>query len=146
MGFGEAIKHNFSHYADFSGRAQRSQYWWWWLFTTVVIIVLNLIDSALGWRIGASETDVMVGDQVVPIVSQGSGVLTTIFALAVLIPSLAVFVRRLHDTGRSAWWILWIALLNILCFIGAIFWLVFMVMAGKPGPNKYGDNPLEQAV
>ncbi len=146
MGFVEAIKHNFSHYADFSGRAQRSQYWWWFLFTTVVELILNFIDSALGWRVGASETDIMVGDQAVPIVNQGTGVLTLIFALAVLIPTLAVFVRRLHDTGRSAWWILWIALLNIVCFIGAIFWLVFMVMAGKPGSNKYGDNPLEQSA
>ena len=144
MGFTEAIRHNFSHYADFSGRAQRSQYWWWFLFVFIVQLVLGLIDSIFGLYIGGSTTAVMIGDTSVPIVSQGIGVLQSIWVLAVLIPNLAVIARRLHDTEHSAWWLLWIFLLTFVCFIGVIFWLVFMLQKGTPGPNKYGSDPLGQ--
>ncbi len=144
MGFGEAIKHNFTHYADFSGRAQRSQYWWWVLFVVIVGVVTNILDSLLGLRLGASTTDVMIGDQVVPLADQGVGVLTTLFALAVIIPGIAVQVRRLHDTGRTGWWWLWGTLLALVCCIGAIILIVFYVQRGTAGPNRYGADPLGQ--
>lgn len=142
MGFVEAIKHNFTHYADFSGRAQRSQYWWWVLFIVILGAVTNVIDSLLGWRVGASTEDVMIGDQVVPIVNSGVGILTIVFSLIVLIPGIAVQVRRLHDTDRTGWWWLWGTLLAILCCIGFIILLVFYLQRGTVGPNKYGDDPL----
>ncbi len=146
MGFGEAIKHNFNHYADFSGRAQRSQYWWWFLFVWIVTVILNIVDSLLGWQFGGSTLDFTINGQEVPLVAQGYGILATIFALAVLIPNLAVIARRLHDTDHSAWWLLWIFLLTFVCFIGVIFWLVFMLQKGTPGPNKYGPDPLGGAA
>lgn len=143
MGFGEAIRHNFTHYADFSGRAQRSQYWWWVLFVIVVGIVTNVLDLLLGVRLGASTRDVMIGDQVIPLADQGVGLLTLIFFLVVAIPGLAVQVRRLHDTDRTGWWWLWGTLLAILCCIGFIILLVFYLQRGTAGPNRYGADPLE---
>lgn len=137
MGFVETIKHNFSNYATFSGRASRSQFWWWYLFIVIVGAVLNIIDSIIGWGIGKSE--ITFNDQVFQ--NPGVGVLGLIFGLAVLIPTLAVMARRLHDTDRSGWWILWGYLLAIVCCIGFIILLVFMVQRGTPGDNKYGADP-----
>jgi len=70
------------------------------------------------------------------------GLLGGIYALAMLIPTLAVSVRRLHDTGRSGWWIL----IVLIPFIGFIVMLVFMVLDGTPGQNQYGANPKEATV
>jgi uncharacterized membrane protein YhaH (DUF805 family) len=142
MGFVESIKYNFSHYADFTGRAPRSQFWWWVLFIWIVSFVLNIIDNGLGLMVGASTTDVMIGDMTVPIVNNGAGILSTIFSLAVLIPGLAVAVRRLHDTDRTGWWLLWGFLLTFVCLIGLIILLVFYIQRGTPGENKYGADPL----
>lgn len=144
MGFVEAIKYNFSHYADFSGRAQRSQYWWWALFVGIVSLITNLLDGLLGLRVGASTTDIVISGQVIPFVNQGVGVLTLIFGLVVLIPGIAVQVRRLHDTDRTGWWVLWGGLLALICCIGFIILFVFYVSRGTAGPNKYGADPLAQ--
>jgi uncharacterized membrane protein YhaH (DUF805 family) len=138
MGFVETIKHNFSNYATFSGRASRSQFWWWYLFIVIVGAVLNIIDSLIGWGIGKSE--ITFNDQVFQ--NPGVGVLALIFWLAILIPTLAVMARRLHDTDRSAWWILWGYLLAIVCCIGFIILLVFWIQRGTPGDNKYGADPV----
>lgn len=85
------------------------------LFNAIISLVLTLLDKLL--HIGT--------------------LLTTLYSLAVLLPSLSVAVRRLHDTGRSGWW-LFIALIPI---IGAIILLVFMCLDSQPGDNKYGPNP-----
>jgi uncharacterized membrane protein YhaH (DUF805 family) len=173
MGFAEAIKHNFSHYADFSGRAQRSQFWWWYLFLVIVNVVLTTVDGVLGLQVGRSESDVTVGDTTIPVVNQGLGVLSTLFALAVLLPTLAVAVRRLHDTNHSGWWILApvlayvvagiavaiavaagagpvvLALLGLGFIAGgilAIVLLVFYVKKGTAGPNSFGPDPLGQSA
>lgn len=142
MGFVETIKHNFRHYADFSGRAQRSQFWWWYLFLVIVSAVLNLIDSLIGWGIGKTTYEFTMNDQVTQITSPGVGILALIWGLAVLIPTLAVMARRLHDTDRSGWWILWGYLLAIVCCIGFIILLVFWIQRGTAGDNKYGPDPL----
>ena len=142
MGFVESIKHNFSHYADFSGRAQRSQFWWWYLFLIIVSAVLNVIDSLIGWGIGKTTYEFTMNDQVTEIASPGVGILSIIWALAVLIPTLAVMARRLHDTDRSGWWILWGYLLALVCCIGFIVLLVFWIQRGTSGENKYGADPL----
>jgi uncharacterized membrane protein YhaH (DUF805 family) len=169
MGFGGAIKHNFRHYADFKGRAQRSQFWWWYLFLIVVQVVVSIIDSALGLQIGRSTTDVTVGDTTIPLVDRGLGALQALLFLALVLPTLAVAVRRLHDTEHSGWWILSAVLLEVLgivatiiavaagagvavlailgiVFIGMavllVILLVFWVQKGTDGPNQYGPDPL----
>lgn len=138
MGFVETVKHNFSNYTTFSGRASRSQFWWWYLFVVVVGVILNIIDSIIGWGIGKSE--ITLNDQVFQ--NPGVGILALIFWLAVFIPTLAVMARRLHDTDRSGWWILWGYLLALVCCIGFIILLVFWIQRGTPGDNKYGADPL----
>ena len=111
----EALK----KYAVFSGRARRTEYWMFMLFNVIAGIILGIVDAILGT----------------------GGVLGAIYALAVLIPGLAVSVRRLHDTSRSGWWLL-IAFVPI---VGAIVLLVFSLQDSTPGPNAYGPNPKEVA-
>lgn len=108
-------------YADFSGRAPRSEYWWFVLLQLVVMIFAMLVDSMLG-------TDVA---------GTGYGYVYMLTALALLVPCIAVGVRRLHDTDRSGWWML-IALVPL---IGAIVLLVFFVGEGSKGDNQYGPDP-----
>lgn len=119
MGFTEAIQTCLQKYVDFSGRARRSEYWYFWLFTFLVAIAASILDAILGTGYG-----------------NGSGVIGTLTSLALLLPSLAVAVRRLHDTSRSGWWIL-IALIPI---IGWIILIVFLVQDSHPD-NEHGPNP-----
>ena len=113
-------------YAVFSGRARRKEYWFFVLFNLIISLVLTFIDSALGTL--NEET--------------GYGLLSGVYSLAVLIPSLAVAVRRLHDTGRTGWWLL----IGLIPLIGLIVLLIFFVQDSKPGENEYGPNPKEQAA
>ncbi|WP_422058671.1 DUF805 domain-containing protein [Sphingomonas sp.] len=92
----------FKRYFDFSGRSRRKEYWMYTLFVVIVSIVLAIVDSALGLDGGATGDADMTG----PASAARGGLLGNIFALATLIPSLAVGVRRLHDLDRSGWWIL----------------------------------------
>lgn len=110
-------------YAVFNGRARRSEYWYFMLFSSIIGIVLAVIDGVTG----SYSPEV------------GLGLLGGIYTLAVFIPSLAVLVRRLHDTQRSGWWLL----IVLIPLIGAIVLLVFMVQDSKPGQNQYGANPKE---
>jgi uncharacterized membrane protein YhaH (DUF805 family) len=100
------------------------EYWYFVLFNILVSIVLGVIDALL---FGTLDSYV------------GVGLLSGIYGLAILIPSLAVSVRRLHDIDRSGWWIL-IALVPL---IGTIVLLVFALLEGTPGNNRYGPNPKE---
>jgi uncharacterized membrane protein YhaH (DUF805 family) len=109
----EAIK----KYAVFSGRSRREEYWYFVLFNIIVAIVLGWIDALLGTR-GSYA---------------GAGLLSGIYSLAVIIPSLAVTVRRLHDIGRTGWWIL----IGLVPLIGAIVLLVFALVDSTPGDNRY---------
>lgn len=142
MGFIEAIKHNFSNYATFSGRAQRSQFWWWYLFLVIVYAIANIGDSLIGWGVGKTTYEFTLNDQVNVYQSPGVGFLFIIAWLVLLLPTLAVMARRLHDTGRSGWWILWGYLLAILCCVGFIILLVFWIQRGTAGDNKYGADPI----
>ena len=108
-------------YATFGGRAQRSEYWYFFLFYLLIFIALAIADSLLG-----SFNK-----------SQGYGLLSGLFCLAMAIPSLAVGVRRLHDIGRSGWWLL----ISLVPFIGAIVLLLYSVRDSEPGENVYGPNP-----
>lgn len=107
-------------YARFSGRARRSEYWWWTLFTLAVFAVTGLIDSA--------------GDSTA---FEGGGPVSGVATLALVLPNLAVEVRRLHDTDRRGWWVL----LSFLPILGWIVLLVFYVMRGTGGPNRFGPSP-----
>ena len=106
-------------YAVFSGRARRMEFWMFTLINIIVSIILTCID-----------------------VFVGTAVLGMLYSLAVLIPSLAVTARRLHDTDRSGWWIL----ISFIPAIGLIVLLVFMVLESQPGSNRFGDNPIENAA
>ena len=108
-------------YADFSGRARRKEYWFFVLFNIIISVVLTVCDVFMGTYSAAASI----------------GILTGIYTLAVLIPGIAVTVRRLHDTGRSGWWILII----LVPLIGAIVLLIFMLIDSQAGTNAYGPSP-----
>lgn len=112
-------------YATFNGRARRKEYWFFALFNLIFTLVAAVVDNLLG-----------------TVSATGVGLLGTIYLLGVLIPALAVTVRRLHDTGRSGWWLL-IVLVPV---IGPIVLLVFMVLDSKPETNEYGANPKAAAA
>jgi uncharacterized membrane protein YhaH (DUF805 family) len=108
-------------YAVFGGRARRKEYWFFVLFNIIAIFILAFIDALSGT------------------ISQeaGVGLLSGIYSLAVLIPSIAVAVRRLHDTDRVGWWVL----IGLIPLIGAIVLIIFFVLDSTPGDNRFGPNP-----
>ena len=101
-------------YAVFSGRARRREFWMFVLINFIVAVGLSVVDMMLG-----------------------TIVLGAIYTLAVLIPSLAVGARRLHDIGKTGWW----QLIGLIPFIGIIVLIIFYVMDSNPGDNQYGPNP-----
>jgi uncharacterized membrane protein YhaH (DUF805 family) len=137
-------------YADFSGRAPRAEYWWYFLAVIVASLIAQIIDSMLGLALFGPY-----------------GPLLILLSLGLLVPGLAVTVRRLHDTGRSGWWILialipyflvgvmmgmaaasgsmaglaGVGLFAIVALAGAIALLVFMILPGIPGDNRFGPDP-----
>lgn len=113
-------------YAVFRGRAHRPEFWYFVLFNIIISLVLTMVDNILGTFDPESN----------------AGLLSGLYALAVLIPSIALLVRRLHDSGRSGWWVL-IALVPL---IGFVVLLIFAVLAGTPGPNQYGPDPRARAA
>jgi uncharacterized membrane protein YhaH (DUF805 family) len=113
-------------YADFSGRARRKEYWMFVLFDMIFAIVAMILDNVLG----------------IAIEGIGYGPLYGLYVLAMLIPGLAVAVRRLHDVGKSGW-MFFIVLIPL---IGAIWLLVLMVTDSQQGTNKWGQNPKEMTA
>jgi len=109
MNFGDSIKTCFSNYANFNGRAARPEFWWFVLFLFLASLALNMV----------------------------SGMLSGLFSLATLVPSLAVGARRLHDTNRSGWW----QLLGLIPVIGWIVLIVFCAQPGETEDNQYGAVP-----
>ena len=108
-------------YAVFDGRAGRKEYWYFNVFSFIIIIVLSVIDMMTG------TFNVTVG----------LGLLGGLYTLAVLIPGIAVSVRRLHDTDRSGLWLL----INAIPIIGMLVFLVFTAQNSTPGDNQHGSNP-----
>ena len=101
-------------YAVFDGRAGRPEYWWFFLINTIISVILDLvIPGATGQVLGA------------------------IYALAVLLPSIGVGIRRLHDTNRTGWWLL----VSLVPLVGWIWIIVLLALAGDDGPNRYGPPP-----
>ena len=115
MGFGQAISSGFSNYVNFSDRASRSEYWYWTLFYFIGAIVTAAIDAAIGMSVTSG-----------------------LFGLAMLLPSLAIAIRRLHDLDRTGWWVLlWFVVL-----IGWIILIIWFCTRGTAGPNRFGPDPL----
>jgi len=110
-------------YAVFSGRARRKEYWMFALFNVIFGIMAWLLDNLLGTASNNSA----------------SGLIYGLYGLAVLLPSLAVAVRRLHDHGKSGWWLF----INFIPFIGSIWYFILTVTDSQPGQNQYGPNPKE---
>lgn len=132
LSFGEAVSTCFKKYATFTGRARRSEYWWFGLFNCIIGAVLSILLCIVA--VGATSDPY----------SSGSGVavafivlLITVVYLGLLIPSLAVFWRRLHDTGHSGWWIF----ISLIPIVGSIVLLVFMCSDSQLTTNQYGPSP-----
>mgnify|MGYP000628011175 CR=1 FL=1 len=120
MDFKSAVTAFFKNYINFSGRSSRSEYWWPYLFIIIVVIALSFLAGLLGNTIGGLV-----------------GIILMVFYLAILIPSIAVGIRRLHDNDKSGWWFL-------LAFVPiASFYLLYLfVIKGTDGPNRFGSDPL----
>ncbi|WP_040482134.1 DUF805 domain-containing protein [Luminiphilus syltensis] len=117
----EALK----KYAVFSGRSRRKEYWYFFLFNLIITLILGLAEVFAGI---APETD--------------QSVLAALYQLAVLLPSIAVGVRRLHDTDRSGWWLL----IGLIPIVGVIVLIVFFVQDSSANGNRFGENPKEAAA
>ena len=126
--FPVAVRRFFKKYATFSGRASRSEYWWWTLVSIAVSIILNIIISA-------GSTTTAYGSTAGPGTVIG-GILAVIWGLATIVPSLALSVRRLHDSNKSGWMLL----LGLIPFAGAIILLVFMLLGPDPAGQRF-DQP-----
>ena len=118
MDFTEAVKAFFSKYTNFSGRSSRSEFWWAMLALFIANIVISLLTVVLGDALG--------------------GILSLVFTLGIIIPYIAIAIRRWHDLDKSGWWTLtlFIPLINI------IMLLVFFTKKGTDGSNQYGPDPL----
>jgi uncharacterized membrane protein YhaH (DUF805 family) len=121
MTFQEAINSVFSNYANFSGRARRSEYWYFTLFNIIVSTVLSVLMRLTA---GSAMFNLF-------------RIIEVVYSLAVIIPGLAVAWRRLHDTGRSGAWYL----LILVPIVGAIVLLVWFCKDSQPGVNEYGPCP-----
>lgn len=141
MTFVESIKSVYSNYATFSGRASRSEFWWFTLFYTVVFIALYFpaLSAMLG-SLSSATIDPVTGELTNVNAGAGGfgvimGILAFLFAVVSLIPSIAVSIRRLHDTDRSGWW-WWIGFVPV---VGGFIFLVLMLLPSTPGRNQYGS-------
>jgi uncharacterized membrane protein YhaH (DUF805 family) len=127
----------FRRFAEFSGRSRPKEYWMFVLFVFLAMIVLSFVDAMVGLGTSTRYVDrtpfgVTMG------VYNNAGLLTALFWLAALIPGLAVTVRRLHDSGKSGWWLLF----GFVPVIGTITLFIFMIVGGSHGPNRFGPDPV----
>jgi uncharacterized membrane protein YhaH (DUF805 family) len=116
VNFTTAITTCFQKYIDFTARAMRSEYWYWVLFNVLAQLVATIVDMSIFGQ---------------------SSIFVAIVVLGLLLPSIAVGVRRLHDTDRSGWWLL----IAFVPLVGAIILIVFMCQRGTAGPNRFGPQP-----
>lgn len=119
MDFMQSVKTVLKNYANFNDRSRSSEYWWWFLAYLVGYVILVFI----GGVIGAAE------------------ILSGLFALALLVPNIAVSVRRFHDIGKSGWWVL----IFIIPLVGLIAMIYFFIKPSD-GPNQYGEGPIPPAA
>ena len=127
LSFSQAVNICWKKYADFSGRARRSEYWWFGVFNVLAIIVISFVAGFIAGAMGTSDEGMLVLVYV----------LVGLYCLVVLLPGLAVTVRRLHDTGRSGWWYL----ICLVPYVGSLVLLVFTCLDSKPEENRWGPSP-----
>ena len=119
-------------YFDFSGRSRRLEYWLWAIFVFVGFIVAMILDvKLLGAGTMTSSSELGEGTASASFNISGGGPITLVFLLLVLIPGLALAVRRMHDQNRSGWWIL----------VPLVGMIMIMFIGGTPGPNRFGPDP-----
>ncbi|MBV9314357.1 MAG: DUF805 domain-containing protein [Pseudonocardia sp.] len=125
------------NYVGFHGRARRLEFWMFTLINMVVIVVLYIIDLQLGTASFAESSGSggwgFFG---------GLGLLSGLYSLAVFLPTFAVQIRRLHDTDRSGWWLL----IGLIPFIGSLVLLIFFILDGTRGPNRFGEDPKTRQI
>ena len=114
-------------YTDFSGRSRRKEYWSFLLGVVVVTILLTIIEGAVGLS---------------GMIAGAYGPLTALFFLGIIVPSIAVQVRRFHDQDKSGWWVL----IGLVPLLGGLIVLVFMFLEGTRGPNRFGPDPKDEAA
>ena len=119
VSFPNAIKFGFQRYFDFSGRSTRAEYWWWALFVFIANSILIIVDNIAGTTITPT-----------------TGIISSLFLLVIIIPNIAVMVRRLHDINRSGWWVF----LGAVPVVGPIVIIVWMCKRGDEEENKYKSN------
>lgn len=118
MGFVDAVKSFISRYVDFAGRSSRSEFWWAFLALFIANIVIGVLAGVLGDTLG--------------------GIISLVFSLAIIIPYIALAIRRFHDIEKSGWWFLTL----LIPLVNLIILLVFFTKKGTDGPNQYGPDPL----
>jgi uncharacterized membrane protein YhaH (DUF805 family) len=128
----ERMLQPYRKYFDFNGRARRSEYWLFVLFMAIVVMVLEAL-AAVAAISGASN----LGPPQHAVI-----LATSAFFLVTMIPLLALKFRRLHDTNRSAWWLL----IGLAPLLGALVLLVFLLLDGTPGENRFGPDPKGRAA
>lgn len=122
MNFGQAIAAGFCNYANFWGRASQAEFWYWVLFAIIGALASNLVDAAVfTYHSGISPLN---------------SPLSNLFTVVVLLPSLAVATRRLHDVDRTGWWMLLAS-----TGLGLVALLYWHSQDGTPGPNRFGIDP-----
>ena len=114
-----------NQYSDFNNRARRKEYWMFAFFNFIISMLIIEVDNALGFSFNYTGN------------LSGPGVLNLLYNLLILIPSLAVTVRRLHDVGKSGWMLL----IGLIPLVGAIWLLILLLRDSEAGENKYGPNP-----
>ncbi len=125
MSFGQAISSVFKNYANFNGRARRSEFWFFALFNLIIYLAASVINYLIA---GSSDTTSIIG------------IVYLLYSLATILPSLAVSWRRLHDIGKSGAYILFI----LIPLVGWIFLLAWFVKDSDMGENRFGPNPKGQ--
>ncbi len=142
VSFPEAIRLFFRRYTDFQGRSRRSEFWWVQLFN----LIIGAVGVGLFWMFGGS--DLSGTGEINPLGLVFLGLLG-VYGLAILIPSIALFVRRLHDINQTGWiylGIVVISLLPLIGLLGTVATIVIGVIPGTVGENKYGPDPKSPSV
>jgi uncharacterized membrane protein YhaH (DUF805 family) len=132
-------------YAEFTGRSRRMEYWMFALLNAIVAGVLTFVVLGTGGAMGMFTP----GPNGEPAAGLGAlfggmGLILVLYVLAILVPSIAVTVRRLHDRDMSGWWYLGAIVGGMIPFVGflvSIAFLVLMALPGTPGPNRFGPDP-----
>ena len=121
----------FKRWNDFKGRSRRREYWMFTLYNTAIVILLSILDNLLFKKTVTNAYDSSL------MMTTATPILSGLYGLISFVPSLALSIRRMHDTNRSGWFLL----LNLIPFVGPIIVLVFAATDGTPGTNKWGNDP-----